>query len=70
MDLDTYIRSRGITEADIALRAGCSQASVNRIRNGEGNPTFHLLCKISEATDGEFTPGEFAPKESLNGGAK
>lgn len=62
MKLDVYIRSHDVTEAEIARRAGCSQATVNRVRNGIGNPTFDLLRRISEATNGAFTPGEFEPR--------
>ena len=62
MKLDTYIRSHDVTEAEIARRAECSQGTVNKIRNGLGNPTFDLLRRISEATDGQFTPGEFEPR--------
>ncbi|MDR3464189.1 MAG: helix-turn-helix domain-containing protein [Beijerinckiaceae bacterium] len=61
MDLDAYIRSSDATEADIARHAGCSQSSVNKVRNGVGNPTFDLLRRISEATGGAFTPADFQP---------
>lgn len=62
MKLDAYIRTHDVTEAKLAEKARCSQGTINKVRNGLGNPTFDLLRRISEATDGEFTPGEFEPK--------
>lgn len=63
MKLDVYIRSSDATEASIAERAGCSQSTVNKVRNGLGNPTFDLLRRISAATDGAFLPADFEPRE-------
>lgn len=63
MKLDTYLTHSGKTEKDIAENAGCSQSAVNKIRNGIGNPTFDLLRRISEATDGAFLPNDFHPGE-------
>jgi transcriptional regulator with XRE-family HTH domain len=59
MKLDDYIRQNDVTEAEIARRAGCSQSTVNKVRNGVGNPTISLLNRISEATGGAFTPSDF-----------
>lgn len=61
MKLDDYISKTGVTEAAIAAAAGCSQSTVNKIRNGVGNPTFGLLARISEATCGAFKPSDFTP---------
>ena len=69
MKLDEYIRTNDVTEAEIAARASCSQGTVNKIRNGVGNPTFDLLQRISEATGGAFTPNDFLPSVSARDGA-
>lgn len=61
MKLDEYIRSNQVTEAALADAADCSQSTVNKVRNGLGNPTFDLLRRISEATGGAFTPSDFDP---------
>lgn len=61
MKLDDYIRSNQVTEASLAELAECSQSTVNKVRNGLGNPTFDLLRRISEATKGAFTPADFEP---------
>lgn len=61
MTLDDYITETGTTEAEIAAVAGCSQSTINKVRNGVGNPTFGLLKRISAATGGVFQPGDFTP---------
>lgn len=68
MKLDTYITTTGETESAIAARAGCSQSTVNKIRRGVGNPSFDLLRRICDATNGIVTPNDFLPPPS-NGGA-
>lgn len=69
MKLDAYIRSNDVTEMKIAELAGCSQSTVNKVRNGLGNPTFALLIRISKATNGEFQPADFEPKSAQAGEA-
>jgi transcriptional regulator with XRE-family HTH domain len=61
MKLDDYIKQSGKTEERIAALSGCSQSTVNKVRNGVGNPTFDVLRRISKATDGAFMPGDFEP---------
>jgi transcriptional regulator with XRE-family HTH domain len=63
MTLEEYIQTHRVTEGAIAAKAKCTQGTVNRVRHGMGNPTFDLLRRISEATGGKFTPGEFEPKK-------
>lgn len=62
MKLADYITAAKVTEAEIARRARCSQSTVNKVRNGTGNPTFDLLRRISEATEGQFQPADFEPQ--------
>ncbi|MBV8661478.1 MAG: helix-turn-helix transcriptional regulator [Hyphomicrobiales bacterium] len=66
MKLDAYLRSNRLTEAELAQRAGCSQSTVNKVRNGLGNPTFDLLRRISEATGGEFSVADVEPVRETN----
>jgi predicted transcriptional regulator len=66
MRLDVYIRShQDVTEASLADKAGCSQGTINKVRNGYGNWTFDILKRISDATGGAFTPGEFEPRKII-----
>jgi transcriptional regulator with XRE-family HTH domain len=63
MTLDSFITKHGMTEAEIASKAGCSQSTINKVRNGVGNPTFDLLMRISRATGGKFQVSDFVKKE-------
>lgn len=64
MKLDTYIRETGTTEAELAARAGVSQPTVNRLRNGKGNHSLAILHAIHRATEGVVTPNDFLIIES------
>ena len=63
MELDKFIRLTGTTEVKIAEKSGVSQSTVNRIRNGKINPTIDILRRISDATEGAFTPNDYKPRE-------
>ncbi len=41
----------GLTQGDVAERAGLKQEAVARVESGTGNPTFRTLKKIAEALD-------------------
>lgn len=61
MRLDDYIRETGATEQEIADATGCSQGTINKLRNGKINPTMQLLIALSTATNGAVTPNDFLP---------
>lgn len=46
--LDARIK-RGITQAEIARRAGTTQSAIARFESGAGNPTLDFLSKVSAA---------------------
>ena len=66
MTLSEYLAETKATEAEIARRTGLSQPTINRIRNGVGNPTIDVLKRIAEATEGRVTPNEFIGIPSLS----
>lgn len=43
--------ARGMTEKQIGDRIGCSQPSVNRIRNGKQSPGYEVGAKLVELRD-------------------
>lgn len=43
--------TRGMTEKQIGDRIGCSQPSVNRIRNGKQSPGYEVGAKLVELRD-------------------
>ena len=50
MDPGDAIRERrlanGLTQAQLALRAGSTQAAISRLENGEISPTFETLARL------------------------
>jgi len=48
MILDARIK-RGITQAEIAKRAGTTQSAIARFESGVGNPTLDFMQRVSEA---------------------
>jgi len=43
--------ARGLTQADLAARAGTQQVSVSRVETGTTVPTLPLLKKLAQAMD-------------------
>lgn len=46
--LDARIK-HGVTQAELARRAGTTQSAIARFESGAGNPTLDFLSKVSEA---------------------
>jgi DNA-binding XRE family transcriptional regulator len=44
-----YRSERGLTQEQLAKRAGVTQADISRIERGAGNPTERTLLKVAEA---------------------
>ena len=55
MDLDTYLKTSGVSGATFAERIGISGASVTRIRRGEQNISLELAQRIVTATGGKVS---------------
>lgn len=48
----TYARKMsGLTQAEVAKRAGISRTNVTRFESGEYNPTLDMLVKLASAMD-------------------
>lgn len=62
MKLDAYIRQTGTTEQALARLVGCSQGTINKLRNGKINPSLDLLNAVFRATNGAVTPNDFLPE--------
>jgi transcriptional regulator with XRE-family HTH domain len=48
--IQDYLRVAGITQAQLAKRAGISAANLNHFLNGRREPRIKNLRKLSEAT--------------------
>ena len=55
MQLDTHMRSKGLTDEQFAKMIGCSRPFVTRLRNGDTNASFTTLQRIERATAGQVT---------------
>jgi DNA-binding transcriptional regulator YdaS (Cro superfamily) len=55
MDLDTYLRTSGVSGTAFADRVGISAASVTRIRKHSQNISLDLAKRIVAATGGKVT---------------
>lgn len=48
----TYLRkAKGLTQAEVAERAGISRTNVSRFESGGYNPTLEMLVKLATAMD-------------------
>ena len=66
MTLDDYLIKHGNGEADLALKAKTTAASINRIRHGEQKPSAEMMREIIEATGGLVTADDLlfgAPRQ-------
>lgn len=59
MKLDDYLSERKMTEAEFGRLVGLSQSRVNRIRRGEGRPSWDVIPRIVQATKGKVTAADF-----------
>lgn len=50
MVLDQYLKTTGMTEADLAQRVGCGQPHIWRIRTGDRRPSPKLAKRLEEVT--------------------
>ena len=55
MQLDQYMRLRGLTQAAMAERLGISEAHLSRILAGKGTPSLRLCDRIAAETEGAVT---------------
>ena len=48
-----FRKSRGLSQADLALKAGLDRKTINRIENGHYSPTMSNFFNISQALEVE-----------------
>jgi transcriptional regulator with XRE-family HTH domain len=47
--ISRYLRQQGLTQKELAQKAGIGESQLSEIVRGEGNPTLKTLVKIEEA---------------------
>lgn len=58
MTLDTYLKDKGMREADFAALVDVKQSTVNRLRRG-AVPNKQLMARIFAATGGAVRADDF-----------
>lgn len=59
MKLTDYMKSRSITDSDMASMVPCSEGAVRKWRYGERVPRGDQIRRIAELTGGEVTANDF-----------
>jgi|SRR5690625_512725 len=52
--INRYLQQQGLTQKELAQKAGIGESQLSEIVRGEGNPTLKTLVKIEEALDREI----------------
>lgn len=52
MRLSDYMAKRGLSDAAMAQRVGCSVATIFRLRLGHGRPSLERAYRIEQVTQG------------------
>lgn len=60
VDLVTWRKSRGLSQAQLAKRLGCTQPTVSLAESGRrGPPGNDFILKVHEVTGGAVQPNDF-----------
>jgi transcriptional regulator with XRE-family HTH domain len=58
MNLRTYLKLSGLSEMAFAQQIGVASTTINRLVRGKTKPSFGLVQRIFEATNGAVTPND------------
>lgn len=61
--LNARIRA-GLTQSELSVKSGISQADISRLENGTRNPSLVLLKRLADAMDSTLRI-EFVPKKQV-----
>ena len=61
MDIRSYLAEHDLTEEKLAVKVGCSQSMINKLKRHTVSPSLDLMRLIAEATNGAVTPNDFMP---------
>lgn len=59
MKLDVWLNIKGNFARELAQRAGTTEATISRLKNGRVQPSLELAGRIAEATGGAVTANDF-----------
>lgn len=63
MKLETYLRTKKLTDKAFGALVGLSQSQVNRIKRGESTPSWSTITAIEEATRGKVKLRDLRPEQ-------
>jgi transcriptional regulator with XRE-family HTH domain len=52
--IHALIKAKGLTQAEVARRAGIHESQLSRLLSDRGNPTLRTLARIAHALGKEF----------------
>lgn len=59
MQLATYMRQHGISDAALAELVRCNRVTISRLRRGTAAPSLSLAKRLAEVSNGAVTPNDF-----------
>lgn len=62
--LTTFREKAGLTQAQLAQRLNVTRWMVNRLERRERRPSWDLVARIVEVSDGQVTADDFMPDSS------
>ena len=63
MQLADWMEKHDLLDREFADEIGVRRATVSRFRSGALIPSFTLMIRIYEATDGAVAPNDFLPRD-------
>lgn len=59
MPLVTYLLEKGYTQQEFASLLGVHQSAVSKWLQGDSRPSWNIIAKIKQITDGKVTADSF-----------
>ena len=60
MDLAEFMKTEGLSDAELAFLVGRDRSNVTRWRRGNTKPDFDALVALEKISDGKVTARDFA----------
>lgn len=70
MDLRTYLKLNSLSERAFSQQIGVASTTINRLVRGKTKPSFALIQRIFEATQGDVTPNDLFDVKNQTLGAQ
>lgn len=64
MTLKEWMDQEGLDQEGVASLVGFTQSTISRALNGATAPSWDLMKKLLEVTDGKVTPNDFVKQDA------